>query len=125
MKAKKATPQNEAPKKGELTKRRAERRTFGAQQKTEAVLSIWSGSRTPSEVCEEMEIAWAMLSSWEDRALKAMLDALRPRRRPQEERGPMLPSRLLDLLDRKSLESSTRLDKRLRKVQKETQTAKG
>lgn len=104
---------------------RAQRRVFSAERKAEAVLAIWSGSRTATEVCEEMEIAWAMVSQWEERALRAMLEAFRPRRRPREERGPLLPGRLMDLLDKKSLESASRLDKRLRKVQKEAGQAKG
>jgi hypothetical protein len=110
----------------EQQSQKVERRTFTAQEKCQAVLAIWSGSRTPGEICEEMGIAWAILSNWEERALSAMMEVFRPRRRAEEDRGPILSRRLMDLLEKKTQklsgvaevkDGSSRLESRLSSIE--------
>ncbi len=49
---------------------------YNAQQRAQAVLSIWTERRRPREVCQELAIRPAVLSHWEKRALAAMVEAL-------------------------------------------------
>lgn len=44
-----------------------------------AVLSVWSESRRPTQVCRDLGINWAVLSGWQNRALEGMLRALAPK----------------------------------------------
>ena len=53
---------------------------YNAQQRVQAVLSIWTERRRPAEVCQELAIRPAVLSHWEKRALAAMVEALGNRR---------------------------------------------
>ena len=48
---------------------------YNAQQRVQAVLSIWTERRRPREVCQELAISPTVLSAWEKRALGAMLKA--------------------------------------------------
>ncbi len=41
-----------------------------AQEKCQAVLSIWTERRKPGEVCREMGVAWGILKQWQDRAME-------------------------------------------------------
>lgn len=89
-----------------------------AQEKSEAVLSLWTERRKPAEVCREMGISWATLCQWEDRALKGMLQALEPRK--NLEKGPLLSPRLQALLLKKAnppLGQVEKLKERLCRVQ--------
>jgi len=87
-----------------------------AQEKCQAVLSIWTERRKPGEVCREMGVAWGILKQWQDRAMEGMLVALQPR--VQVERGVALSPRLAVLLEKKSQSGMMRgLDRRLKKLQ--------
>lgn len=100
--------------------KKSDRRVFSAQTKSEAVLSVWSERRKPREVCRELEISWTMLSQWQDRALTAMMTALEPKVRKEEDRGPALGPKLARLLQRKLRQRETDLSKveqRLMKMQ--------
>lgn len=108
------------------TQDKTERRVFSAQEKVEAVLSVWSERRKPREVCKEMQISWTMLSQWQDVALSAMLVALEPRVRKEEERGPALGPKLEKLLQKKLRQKQAGLSKveqRLIKIQEAKQKA--
>jgi transposase-like protein len=73
---------------------------YSAQQKAEAVLSVWSERRGPSEVCREMGVAWTILNQWQQRALEGMLQALEPR--VSLDKGPALSPRLRQMLQKKA-----------------------
>lgn len=89
-----------------------------AQQRAQAVLSIWTERRRPGEVCQELAIHPAVLSHWEKRALVAMLQALESH--PRLEQGAALSPKLERLLARQALQQKGRmakLEKRLAKLQ--------
>jgi transposase-like protein len=95
------------------------RRVVGhtAEEKCQAVLTLWTERRKPGEVCREMGVAWGVLKQWEDRAMEGMLWALQPR--VQVERGVALSPRLAVLLEKKSQAGLMKgLDRRLKKLQK-------
>lgn len=89
-------------------KARKERTVRSAREKCQAVLSLWTGRRRPSEICREMEVPSNLLNSWQERAMEGMLGALEPRTRRQEDRGPMLAPRMERLLERKMARLETR-----------------
>jgi transposase-like protein len=95
------------------------RRVLGhtAEEKCQAVLSLWTERRKPGEVCRELGVAWGILKQWQDRAMEGMLLALQPR--VQVEKGVALSPRLAVLLEKKSQSELMRgLDRRLKKLQK-------
>lgn len=105
---------------GTVKRRPAARRTFSAQEKLEAVLSVWSERRKPAEVCKEMGIKWANLSQWQNQGLEAMLVVFEPRVRREEDRGPALGPKLEKLLQKKLRQregSQSKVDRRLQGVQ--------
>jgi transposase-like protein len=71
-----------------------------AEEKCRAVLSVWTEKRKPREVCQEMGVAWSLLSQWQARAMEGMLLALQPR--VPGKRAVALNPRLAVLLKRKS-----------------------
>ena len=60
------------------TVRRRRTRMFSGKEKSQAVLSLWSGRRSASSLMKTMDVPWAVLNSWEKRALNGMLTALDP-----------------------------------------------
>ena len=104
------------------SKPRKERILYPASQRAQAVLSVWTERRRPTEVCRELGITTALLSDWQERAMHGMLLALQPRRCAPTERGPALTTKLERLLHRQAQASETKLlklDKRLAKLQQE------
>ena len=92
-------------KKKEPEEKKEPRKEICTTQRCRAVLSIWSGSKTPSQVSREYGVAWAVLNSWEKRALRGMKCALEPRRKEKD--SPLsLPKRLEVLLE-KSMNKDT------------------
>jgi hypothetical protein len=91
---------------------------YNAQQRAQAVLSIWSEHRRPTEVCQELAIRPAVLPAWEKRALAAMLKALESETRLEP--GPALRPKLARLLACQALQQKGRmakLEKRRAKLQ--------
>ena len=91
---------------------------YNAQQRAQAVLSIWTERRRPAEVCQELGISSTVLSAWEKRALAAMLKALESQTRLEP--GPALSPKLERLMARQALQQKGRmakLEKRLAKLQ--------
>ena len=89
-----------------------------AQQRVQAVLSIWSERRCTREVCRELAIHPSALYAWERRALQAMLQALEPATR--QEPGPALSPKLERLLARQAWQQKgqmAKLERRLAKLQ--------
>ena len=60
------------------TPRRRHTLNYSAKEKSQAVLSLWSGRRSASSLMKAMNVPWAVLNSWEKRALTGMLSALDP-----------------------------------------------
>jgi len=60
------------------TPRRRRIRTYSAKEKSQAVLSLWSGRRSAAALMKTMDVPWAVLNHWEKRALTGMLSALDP-----------------------------------------------
>ena len=88
-----------------------------AQEKCQAVLTLWTERRKPGEICRELGVAWGVLQQWQDRAMEGMLVALQPR--VQVERGVALSPRLAVLLEKKSRAGLFRgIDQRLKRLQK-------
>ena len=88
-----------------------------AEEKCQAVLTLWTERRKPGEICREMGVTWGVLQQWQDRAMEGMLLALQPR--VQVERGIALNPRLAVLLEKKSRTGLMKgLDRRLKKLQK-------
>jgi hypothetical protein len=87
-----------------------------AQEKCQAVLTLWTERRKPGEICREMGVAWNVLQQWQDRAMEGMLLALQPR--VAVERGVALSPRLAGLLEKKSRAGLLwGIDKRLKRLQ--------
>jgi hypothetical protein len=89
-----------------------------ALDRCRAVLSVWSERRKPSQICQSLDIKWAVLQNWEQRALEGMMRALQPRRKQAP--GPMLSERLVKLLKKSEAKEGVledRLERRLTKIQ--------
>lgn len=119
-KEKNITAAESTPKKRE----RRENRVFTGQEKSEAVLSIWSERRKPSEICRELSINWAVLNQWQNQAMKGMIAALEPKRGNKEERGPALGPKLEKLLEKAGQRVSkiSKLEKRLEMIQSDAKS---
>jgi transposase-like protein len=91
-----------------------------AQERAQAVLSIWSERRRPRELIKEMSINANVLSQWQSKAMSAMLKALEPRDKEQQ-KGPALSPRLEKLLARKvgQINKMGKLANRLEKIQQQ------
>src|SRR3989304_2573499 len=81
-------------------KKRARGMGHTAEEKCQAVLTLWTERRKPGEVCRDLGVAWGILKQWQDRAMEGMLMALQPRARG--EGGGALSPRLALLLAKKS-----------------------
>jgi hypothetical protein len=53
-------------------------KVFSAKEKCRAVLAVWSGRRTPSSLCRELNTNWGSINGWEKSALEGMMLALDP-----------------------------------------------
>ena len=100
-----------------------QRRTFTARSKCEAVLSVWAERRKPSEMCKQLGITWASLNHWQNQALAAMLKALEPRTRTEEQRPASLGPNLEKLLEKTERRANrlNKLERRLEKIQESGQ----
>ena len=94
-----------------------ERRVFGAKEKCEAVLAVWSERRTPTEVCRQLGIPWQQLNAWQKVAMEALIKGLEPRQ-GQEPKPSLSPrvEKLLGKTDRRVSRPSN-LGKRLETIQ--------
>lgn len=93
---------------------------YGAMEKCQAVLSIWTERRKPGQICRELSIPWMVLSYWQKRAMEGMLQALEPR--VSLDKGPALSPRLQAMLEKKRVQLMSRsvrdrLEKTLSKAQ--------
>jgi hypothetical protein len=110
-------PKVERP--GKEEKRRRKVLEYTAQQKCHAVLSVWTERRKPGEVCQELGVAWSVLSQWQEWAMEGMLLALQPR--VSVDKGVALSPRLAVLLERKNKGGVMKgLERRLAQLQSKT-----
>ncbi len=88
-----------------------------AQEKSRAVLSLWTEKRKPGELCRELGVSWAQLNAWQERAMEGILLALQPRV-ASVEKTMVLSRRLAVLLERKSKGIAMKgLEQRLARLQ--------
>ena len=57
-------------------KPRKPRKQVSARAKTQAVLAVWSGRRSASQVCRELGVNWGSLHGWERKGMQGILKAL-------------------------------------------------
>jgi transposase-like protein len=90
--------------------------TYSAQEKAQAILTVWTELRKPSEICRQMKVTWVTFQQWQDRAMEGMLQALEPR--VNLARGGALSPRLLALLQkRQTAAQAHKLAQRLEQIQ--------
>ena len=82
---------------GQERKRRPQR-LFGAKEKSQAVLSLWSGRRNASALMKELSVPWGVLHGWEQRAIHGILTALDPNWKQAPEAVSVLPARVEKLI---------------------------
>ena len=117
--------------KAKVSRRESKLEIHDAAARCKAVLSVWTESRKPGEICRELSIKWMTLMHWQKRAMEGMLQALTPRA-PMTQ-GQALPARLQTMLakqeeqmrSRLSEKAAGRLSKRLQSVQTKQQNSSG
>jgi transposase-like protein len=83
---------------------------YTAEQKCQAVLSVWGERRKVKEICRELSIQPMVFTKWQERAMEGMLRALEPRGM-KEELKPALSTRLQKLLLRKVVQREGKMAK--------------
>jgi transposase-like protein len=105
------TSSNPKPKKPHLPAH-----SYSAQQKAQAVLSVWTERCSASEVCRQMKLTWITFQQWQQRAMEGMLQALEPRVNLAQ--GGALSPRLLALIQkRQTAAKAQKLAQRLEQIQ--------
>lgn len=79
-------------------RKRRPQRLFGAKEKSQAVLSLWSGRRNASALMKELSVPWGVLHGWEQRAIQGILTALDPNWKQAPEAVSVLPARVEKLI---------------------------
>jgi len=89
---------------------------YSAQEKAQAILTVWTERCKPAEVCRQMKVNWITFNQWQQRAMEGMLQALEPR--VNLAKGEALSPRLQALLENRQKTASTRkLVERLEQIQ--------
>lgn len=100
---------------------------FSAEEKTQAVLAVWTEKAKAAEVCRQMGVNWITFNQWQQRAMEGMLQALESRFNLSK--GEALSPRLQALLrKRQRVMMPTQITSRLEKIQQiktREETAKG
>lgn len=90
---------------------------YDGREQCRAVLQVWSGKWTGTQVCKEMGIAAWMLRQWQGQAMEGMLAALAPREGKElEEKGPAVPLKLRRLLEKKAEAQEGKLPRLARRL---------
>jgi transposase-like protein len=87
---------------------------YSAQEKAQAVLSVWTERCKASEVCRQLHLSWVTLQQWQQRAMEGMLQALEPR--VNLAKGAALSPRLQALLAKRH-QAPRKLIERLEQIQ--------
>lgn len=101
-------------------KTKKERVAHSAKERCEAVLAVWTERRRPAQVCRRLGVSEGILMSWQDRALRGMLEALEPQKRLTDSEGPLMPAKLERKLIRQAAvreARSSKLQERLARIQ--------
>ena len=101
-------------------KTKKERVAHSAKERCEAVLAVWTERRRPAQVCRRLGVSEGILMSWQDRALRGMLEALEPQKRLTDAEGPLMPPKLERKLARQAAVREARaskLQERLARIQ--------
>jgi len=103
---------------------RATKRKFNALEECRAVLLVWSGRQSASDVCRMLKVSAGLLTMWQEKAMEGLLAALEPRegRAAKAEQGPVLALPLKRLMEKKMAdrEGLERLNGRLARLNKKT-----
>lgn len=104
-------------------RKRAARSQLSAQDKCQAVLSLWTEKARPSDLCRELKVNYMVLNHWQERALEGMLQALTTR--VDLGTGSVLSPRLQALLEKRQQATGVqRLEKRIERMQEEARAAR-
>ena len=106
---------NPAPAK----RRRYNHYSYSAQEKAQAVLSVWTERASPAEICRQMNINWVTFQQWQHRAMEGMLQALTSH--VNLAKGGALSARLQNLLSKQqqatvAAQASARLEQVQNKI---------
>ncbi len=89
--------------------------SYSAQEKAQAVLSVWTERCKAAELCRQLKINWLTFDQWQQRAMEGMLQALEPR--VNLAKGQALSPRLLALLQKRQTAAQHRkLAQRLEQI---------
>lgn len=86
--------------KQETERKRKASRVLSAKQKSQTVLALWSGRRSPASLMKELGVTWGAIHDWERRALSGMLTALDPKWKESPAAAESLPPRVEKLMER-------------------------
>jgi transposase-like protein len=89
--------------------------SYSAQDKAQAVLSVWTERSKPSQICRQLKIPWITFDQWQRRAMEGMLQALEPRVKLTE--GRALSPRLQTLIRSQQQAHTRKLAQRLEQIQ--------
>jgi len=98
-------------------------RKHSALEQCRAVLLVWSGRKSASEVCRALKVSASLLAMWQEKAMEGLLAALEPRDgRMKAQEGPVLALSLKRLLEKKTTEreSLDRLNGRLARLKRKS-----
>jgi hypothetical protein len=102
--------------------KRVARSQPSAQEKCQAVLTLWTEKARPSDLCRELKVNYMVLNHWQERALEGMLQALSTR--VDLGAGQVLSPRLQALLEKRQAAGVPKLEKRLERMQEEARAAR-
>lgn len=102
--------------------KRGTRLQLSAQEKCQAVLTLWTEKARPSDLCRELKVNYMVLNHWQERALEGMLQALSTR--VDLGAGQVLSPRLQALLEKRQAAGVPKLEKRLERMQEEARAAR-
>ncbi len=109
-------PPNDKTPSPHLRRKRQPSPSYSAQDKAQAVLTLWTERCKPVDICRQLRVNWITLQQWQDRAMEGMLQALESRVNLSQ--GGALSPRLQQLLQKQTRAASTeRLNQRLTQLQ--------
>jgi hypothetical protein len=121
MTSKKETETNPSTEKP--SRKRMARPQPSAQEKCQAVLTLWTEKARPGDLCRELKVNYMVLNHWQERALEGMLQALSTRVDLGE--GQVLSPRLRSLLEKRQQAAGVqKLEKRLDRMQEEARAVR-
>lgn len=110
-------PKSNLPKAARPRRRTYSHYSYSAQEKVQAVLSVWTERASPAEICRQLNINWITFQQWQQRAMEGMLQALQSH--VNLAKGSALSPRLQALLQKYQLSNpqAARTSQRLEAIQ--------